>query len=316
MQETKTSEKQSRRARLTRATPKELPRFRITPRDVEILTAVYEYRVLTAPQIDQLFFTPATQDTPATPSSRCQRRLMLLYHHGFLERREQLVTLTEGAKPLMYVLDTKGVALLADMWDVDEHELDWHPRDKTVSPQFLAHHLAINTVRIAVTLAARAHGFTIEKWFDERLLRREHMVDTVTITGERGRKEKAAVVPDSYFLLSTGTHRYHLFLEVDMATVTGDSPVVGRRDWRRKIAAYLAYYNSGKYAERYQSTGLRVLTVTTSEQRLLNLKQITERVGGKARFWFTTLAQATPAAILTVPICQVAGREGLHSLTW
>ena len=60
----------------------------------------------------------------------------------------------------------------------------------------------------------------------------------------------------------------------------------------------------------------RVLTVTTGEKRAANLKAITEREGGKGKFWFTTLAQVTPETVLTMPIWQKAGSDELHSLIW
>ncbi len=56
------------------------------------------------------------------------------------------------------------------------------------------------------------------------------MIDTVLLTGENGKKETAAVVPDAYFLLDSGTHLHHHFLEIDRATETGISSVWGRKD--------------------------------------------------------------------------------------
>jgi hypothetical protein len=57
-----------------------------------------------------------------------------------------------------------------------------------------------------------------------------------------------------------------------------------------------------------------VLTVTTGERRLANLKKITEEAGGKSRFWFTTFEQLTSNTALNQPIWQIAGREGEYSL--
>lgn len=61
---------------------------------------------------------------------------------------------------------------------------------------------------------------------------------------------------------------------------------------------------------------MRILTVTTGQKRLENLLAITEEVGGKARFWFTTFERILHADILVDPIWNVAGADSLRSLTW
>jgi hypothetical protein len=139
----------------------------------------------------------------------------------------------------------------------------------------------------------------------------------VTITGPEGKQQKAAIVPDGYFHLDTGSHDYHHFLEVDLRTVVGKATRWGRRDWARKIQAYIAYFDSGLYQQRYETTSLRILTVTTGERRLRNLQEITERVGGRKRFWFTTFDELTSETVFTKPIWRMAGRGGKrHAFVW
>ncbi|MFL5627377.1 MAG: replication-relaxation family protein [Ktedonobacteraceae bacterium] len=286
----------------------------MTARDAAILVAVYQYRALTSAQIEALFFSQgAEKKQPNKLNTRCQYRLQMLYHHGFLFRDEQPQKLTEGRKPLVYWLDEKGAQFLAE--ETGE-EVDWSSAEYDVSYLFLTHLLAINEVRVSITLAAQKHGFVIRTWLDDKHLKSPQMKDYVILTGAQGGKQKAAVVPDGYFLLDTGQHLYHHFLELDRGMVTGAATEWGKRDWARKVAAYLEYYRSGKYEERYKTQGLRILTVTTSEKRLSNLKAITEKTGGRARFWFTTLDHMHAGDILTDGIWQVAGRDGLHALTW
>ena len=64
----------------------------------------------------------------------------------------------------------------------------------------------------------------------------------------------------------------------------------------------LAYIRSGKYEARYGTRHGCILTVTIGERRLANLKRITEEVGGKARFWFTTIERIKAGDILTDPM--------------
>lgn len=283
--------------------------MRLTARDLAIVEAVYTYRALTTEQIARLFFAPSTR-------SQCLLRLKLLFHHGVLKRGEQPQTMTEGRKPFVYWLDRNGAELLAIQRECELSELDWHPKQHLVKYLYLDHLLATNDVRIAVTLAAQVLGYSLETWVDDTTLKRNHAHDTVTLSGPQGGVEQAAVVPDGYFVLDTGDHHYHHFLEVDRRTVTGQATTVGAHDWARKVSTYLAYIRSGKYEARYGSMKGRILTVTTGEKRLANLKAITERSGGKARFWFTTFAQATPDAILTAPIWAVASKEGCYPFLW
>jgi hypothetical protein len=241
-------------------------------------------------------------------------RLKLLFHHGYLFRDEQPTKLTEGRRPLVHFLDQKGAALLQErgFW---QEEIDWRPEHNQVGSSFIEHLLRTNDVRVAMVVAAEKGGFTIKKWLDDGTLKRRQMKDHVTFTGPQGARLKAAVIPDGYFILGNAEYDSHHFLEVDLRTVTGQSGRWGRRDWHRKVRAYLAYYHSGQYEKRYGTTKGRVLTVTTGERRLENLKTITEKAGGRSRFWFSTFEQLTPDAVLTQPIWQVAAREGRYALT-
>lgn len=305
------------RLKLTqRADVSAMPGFGLTERDRTILESVYEFRALTTDQIEKLLFQPDRGQDHPTKTTRCQLRLKLLYHSGYLFRDEQPQKLSEGRKPLVYFLDQKGAELVSQSLGIPVENLDWDRRDNRLSTLFLDHLLAINDVRVAITVSANANDFEIEDWLDDKSLKRSQMRDYVTLKGTGGAEERAAVVPDGYFRLHAGEYVYHHFLEVDRRTVTGEASDWGRRDWARKVRAYLEYYRSGLYEKRYETQGLRILTVTTGERRLANLREITEKAGGKARFWFTTFDQVSAASVLTSPIWQVASKDGLHSLTW
>lgn len=303
--------------RLKRVGTEALPGFQLTERDIEILKAVYTYRALSTPQIDALFFERADQNAaPGRVSSRCLHRLKLLFHAGFLRRKEQAQTLSEGRKPLVYFLDRRGAQYLAELAGCSVRELDWDRQGHEVGALFLDHLLLTNEVLVSVIVAARAHGYTLTDWRDERELRRVHHNEQISIPGPDGKPQKVTLIPDGFFSLDTPTARYHQFLEIDRATSTLVVGQAGKRDWARKVATYLAYFRSGAYQERYQTQSMRILTVTTSPKRLRHLKEVTEEAGGKARFWFTTVDKITPATILTEPIWHVASRDGLHSFVW
>jgi len=302
--------------RLKRASETHLPGFRLTPRDRAIIQAVYQFRLLSTPQIEALFFASPGQLT-APSSTRCQHRLKLLYHYGFLERREQLVSLVEGRKSLVYFLAERGAELAAEMQGIPLDRLDWRPSHNAVGQQHLEHLLATNDVRIAITLAAQLHSWLMPVWLDERVLKSYHAEDYVFIAGPRGGQRRVTVVPDGYFVLDVLKPKQGLFfLEVDRRTETVSSRTWSRRDWVRRTQAYLAYYQSGGFTKRYGAHNLRVLTVTTGERHLQSMKAAAERAGDSRIFWFSTFNQATdPNLVLTAPIWQVAGQEGQYCLT-
>lgn len=298
---------------MTRAKPGQLPPFRLTPRDLEIVKAVWQHRALTTAQVERLFFRPMVD---SRPNPRCQHRLKLLFHHGYLARYEQPQLLSEGRQPLIYQLDRKGADMLMAELSLEPQELDWRPDQNEVSPFFARHLLATNDVRIAMTQAAADRGWTIESWIDDKSLRSREMKDYVTVARAKGRRRRTAIVPDGYCALFDGKYRYHHFFEIDRATTTGQSTVSGRRSWELKVQAYLSYWKTGLYQKRYKTKSYRVLTVTTGPTRLENLKRITEDAGGGSLFWFTTFDEARRETILGEPIWSYAGSEDRHTLTW
>jgi hypothetical protein len=306
-----------------RASSDKLPPLRLTRRDLEAIQHVFVYRALTTPQIEVLDFAP-TQGRPYSRKKRCQTRLKLLYHHGYLHRDEQPTKLSEGRQPLVYTLDTKGVALLSDVLDLTAKEIEKrsNPQLTSTSNLFLRHLLKTNDVRIAMTLAAQRQGVVIKEWLDDYDLHRDY--DRVTLLTDPkdpdSKSQKVPVIPDGYFWLWTGKKNYHNLIEADRKTSVLAYKQRGRKDWTRRFRAYKEYYHSGLYQQRFPEAkrSMRVLSVTDGQVRLAHLVEIAEKVAGKdkARFWFTTFDRLTPETALTDPVWQVAGRDGLQSLIW
>ena len=313
---------------LRRADESHLPPIRLTPRDLAIIEAVYSFRALSTPQIERLLFPGNPQDIQANvkdpgsgKTNRCRHRLKLLYHHGYLYREELPVPLTQGRRPLVYFLDKKGKDALCRHFDLDPKEIDWHRRQNTVGDTFIEHTLQTNDIRVAVTVGAQQHGFTLATWLDDRTLRKQQNRDAVTISGPQGGKpRRVAVVPDGYFHLQSPAYEFHFCLEADRRTVVGQYSRWGGKDWSRKIRAYIAYFTRPEpdkpsvYEQRFGTSKLRILTVTTGQKRLENLKRITEQAGGRGRFWFTTFDALTPETVLTQPIWYKAGKDGRFRL--
>jgi len=59
----------------------------------------------------------------------------------------------------------------------------------------------------------------------------------------------------------------------------------------RKMAAFVAYHRQGAHASRYGITNFRVITVTPTKQRALNLCRKLQEAGiDSGRFWFTDMS--------------------------
>src|SRR5579859_6326821 len=98
------------------------PPMELTERDIQILDMVYRCRVLRQDHIHALFF--------GSSKTASQRRLALLYHHGFLARRFLTVRASYLLSPALYVLDRRGATCLRTALGYDE--LHWQTGDTQV----------------------------------------------------------------------------------------------------------------------------------------------------------------------------------------
>lgn len=316
---------QPRRLRiLERPEPDQLPRLYLKERDIAILIKLFHYRVLSSQQIHRLLFAP---DTPGGAIygklKGGQRRLRQLWLHGYVFRDEVPTKISAGKLPLIYTLDHKGVRLLADRLKLEPREVAKRSNPKLVgaSSPFLSHLQRTNDIRIDITQATQQLGWKIVQWVDDYDLHRGYDKVSLSINPKdpESKKRQVAIIPDAYFWLQADTRHFHHFIECDLRNLPGEYTEPGRKDWARRVRAYIEYYRSGMYHRRYHAgKSLRILTVTTSEARLMTLKEITERVAGKfkQRFLYTTFERLTPETALTGEIWKVAGRDGLDSLIW
>ena len=275
-------------------------KFYPTPRDTQIITAVSTHRALTSDQIAMLFWGHQKA------GSRARHRLKLLSDNGYLERAEQPVTLSEGRRPLVYFLDRKGLAVAADVRQVDPEEIDWKLAHNNVKWPFLDHLLATNDIRVRLEVAAPRAGLAIAAWVDDKSLATHSMRDVLTVASASGGREQMTVGPDGYVALldRNGTTQHRAFIEADRGTV----PLTR---WAHKVRKYLVYFRSRAFRERYHARKpFRVLTLTTSERRMANMKQVTEAAGGRNWFWFSTYeATRDPEALLFSPTWWMAGAD-------
>jgi hypothetical protein len=276
MDETTKTKKRLPRAR--RVTEDARPPMVLTDRDREIVATVNAYQALLGKQLERLFFTSR---------STAQYRLQRLYQHEFLDRHFMTVVSTApAASPMIYTLGKRGAYLLTQEMGFEPTQLRRFP--KVIKWQFMEHLLAINEVRVAISLACQAKGFTLEEY--------------VQVTDGKGKMSEKPVFPDGYFRIKTPRGTAHCFLEVDRATEQ-------QSKFRPQVEVYEAYVASGQYQARFSPKSMRVLIVTTTSERLQNLKKTVASAGGNEKYWFTTFGQVTEETVLTAPIWERVGSQ-------
>jgi hypothetical protein len=294
--------------RLTTAKSKEKITFRATPRDRQIVKAVYEYRALTTHQIAELIFYANTQASRLTGA---RRRLKPLSENGYLYRGEIPTKQSEGSNPFVYWIDKNSRDWLAELLEVAPSEIVIQPQERQMKEQGLNHLLRTNDVRVALNVAALKNDYEIVEWLDDYHLKKAHADLKISIKSKRGNVSQVSLVPDGYFKLGrdfNGMKDAHFFIEADLGTETVENT------WKKKIQTYIGFYKTGLFSSRYGAKYPRVLTVTTSQQRLENIKKATEEIGGKKMFHFTTFENLSPETALTAPIWHVATAKELTSL--
>lgn len=276
--------------------PEQPRQMRETENDRQVIQLIYQYRILSQQQLERLL---------NKSRSRVQQIMMRLYHHEYVERLFLPVFITEGRSPTLYILGKRGVAVLRRLGIED---MSGQP-SKNLTPMFLEHTLAINDVRIAIAQACEQHDWSILTWKGENDLKAAY--DRVILPTKSGKSQSVSVIPDSYFIVYLpGRGVYNFFMELDRGSMTLDR-------FRNKMMAYVAYYKSGKYEQRFRYKGFRVLTVvdTVSPQRVENLVKQTETVPAIGnRFWFAHLPALAADNILTQPVWHKAGSPEKQAL--
>ncbi len=293
-------------------------KWRRPPRDLKMVYAGMLCGGLTAEHFSRLFFPKAVVHGKVAVHSNCQLRLKLLRQDGLLERIEQYQTPKEGKRPYLYRPTKRGVQAIADWLGCDSQDLSYRQKDSRLSSTYARHLIGENDLRVAILCGVRdTPGVKLPTWLDSVTLKATHGADKMTVRGPHGGTQTAVLIPDGYFELQLSQpyeRMFRHFVEIDMGTETGedsyDADGTWRKTWARKIVLYVKYLEGGQQSlmyRRYGSFRARVLSVTTSEQRLENLVRVTEKVGGRQRFWFSTFDRLKSVEnVLAAPIWTIA----------
>ena len=262
-------------------------------RDQDIVVSVYEFGFLSRQQIQRLFtFNCIT---------RANIRLRKLFDHGYLSRR--FLPTTRGASPTLYFLGPRGVNLVSERTGTNPLEIkNRQKKSFERKDMFLDHDLLLNDVRIAFYRAlANRPGVKLDRWISS-----SDCLHEWTMSDPGSNREGTMVLrPDGYFRYFCEGRLFGCFLEVDRSTMSN-----GR--FQSKVRLYLNYARSGLSSERYGLHFFRVLVVTETRERLLNLKSVTEQLTDKM-FWFSVTNDLTSGNIFDA-IWERPGKKGVFSI--
>jgi hypothetical protein len=242
----------------------------VTERDIQVLLDVYKYRYLSVSQIQRLHF-PSLQTT--------YRRLRALATLGYLVGFKA-PTMTEH----LYYLGPQGGSSVAAVLGMEPEDLKW--KDISRPPKdyyFLRHFLKVTDFRIGLTEACGPAGVNLLGFIPEYYGQKtqngglaKYIKDFVCDL--KGSGEAISHTPDAVFALEKNGTPALFFLEIDRGTevITDETHGV-----LKAIRFYLNYLLSGKYS-RYAADfsvpafrGFRALLVTTSAQRVANIRAAT-----------------------------------------
>jgi hypothetical protein len=250
----------------------------LQPRDEKIIHKVYEFGFLTREQIQRIFNFNCTV--------RANIRLRKLFDHGYLSRR--FAPTIRGSRRAIYFLGSKGVQVVSQLSGTDPLETREIQRKSFEKKDlFFNHDILVNDVRISFDQAMNgSDSFKLDQWMTPADCIHEYTIFNPALNQEI----KKVFKPDAYFRYISRGKLFNCFLEVDRSTMSNSR-------FESKVLSYLEYAQSGLYQHRYGFKFFRVLVVTKTRERLLNLKSTTGRLTDKI-FWFATLDNIIPHRML------------------
>lgn len=264
--------------------------------DLEILRMTYEFRFLRREHISVL-----TERDP----KRVHRRLAKLVHHGMLS-----VTRLPQQKHI-YSIGHAGLPMLVEHGIVSGSAATQRLRASELKELFLKHEMLIVDHHVLLVLAGKTGELGLVQWKEGR-----ELFDSVIIR-EPGGVSKLPVRPDAFFTMEDrrrdeGANLFSFFLEIDRSTMA-------HKTFKDKILAYWHYREQGLHAKRWGIKGFRILTVTLTQARASNLRDLAASIlpdRARKHFLFTSAdnyALREPEHLLGAIWLTVRDREHVRS---
>jgi hypothetical protein len=251
-----------------------------TDGDAEILKRLIEYRFLQPCDFQKL---------TGRNIISLRRRLRQLVGQEYIERLtlplEREAPIGSPPDGFVYQLAARGIRRAKEYGFADDDYR--YTREK--SNLFLQHDLLITKIHLTLELAARGTPLELVAWEQRR---------SVLLDWAEHDDKRLSVNPDALLGLKDrdkpeGLNTTYFFLEVVRSR---ESDYREQQSYfMRKIHGFIAYHRQGGHRERYGIGNFRVITVTPTKQRAMNLCEKLQKAGlASGRFWFTDLAAVSP----------------------
>ncbi len=242
------------------------PNFRPTPRDVEIIRHVTRYRFLRSTHLAAL--TGASQQV-------ISRRLNLLFHHGYLARPSEQLSLNRlhGNQPMVY-----------------------SPKGLSAGSRFIEHALAVSDFMIALESACAMHPGTRFIDQDEIISLAPHSTKanrhplywSVTLYAH-GKKHRLGVIPDRLFGIeikgeNSPSRIGYFFLEADRGTMPITRQSFNQTSISKKLIAYTETWRQKDHQRQLGIPRFRVVIVTTDAARAGSIMEACRMASGGSLF--------------------------------
>ena len=291
--------------------------IQLTDRDLELIQTIQRHRLLRTTHLVKLlsgeFSTVKT----------LRGRLSKLYHHGYLDRVREQNDFAPGTNPMIYAVSSKGLALLVQRRDFHKPKTDITATNRELSRLFIEHTLLIADVMVAFEAACQKDPVRIIT--PEEVLARAPAATQkqknpfgwkVPVQHPRGRLT-LGIVPDKIFGLHfdnrpEGRNRLFFFLEADRSTMPVLRKNFNQSSYFKKLLGYFETYKQGLHTQRYNIKNFRVLTVTTSQERIntmLEANRLLNQGQGSRIFLFAHQEQLENESILHIPWRSGRGQE-------
>ena len=269
---------------------KRISNIQINERDIEIIKLVHQHRLITSKQIFALI-----GDNPKALS----RRLHLMFHNCFLDRPMIQFKKFENL-PMVYALGNKGADILSQEPNSNFPITDWTSKNK-IKDSFFDHTLLVSNILINFELACRntdeVDFISQKQIIRERQIKPKLNEDPLSWKVEyeyNNRDYKYFVIPDGAFGLrikKTGKIKWFL-LEADRNTMPVKRSNLNKTSFYRKLINYNRSRANKCFGKVFSFSNPRVLTVTTSEERIKNIIKHLDDIPFKEKayrmFIFTT----------------------------
>jgi len=273
-----------------RRSPEAFLERELTERSLDILGIIARYRIVPTSAIVRL--VDGNEDVT-------HRHLQLLYHRDLVGRVNRPGT-SRNTEYAYFIEKSLRLRSVLPRHRLKELGLESRQRRSIVVPSenngpgrqlFLEHEIMISDFRAALEIAARNsdNRVVLEAWKQGT-----ETWDRVRVNSS-GARSILPHRPDAYFVLqfptaAEGQQRGRFFYEADRGTTNTTR-------FNLKLQAYLSFFLTGQYAEKYQSHKVRaVLIQAITQKRMQQLMAVasalaqTEPLAG-ALFWFVASDQ-------------------------